>query len=68
VIGEPVSLIAFEYDGNARRGLTARCRSADAAEHVVANAFRRRPIQVPGVCRVTAVTTHSRAGDERFDR
>jgi hypothetical protein len=66
VIGEPVSVIAFEYDGNARR-LTARCRRADAAEHVVANAFRRRPIQVPGVCRVTAVTTHSLAGDERFD-
>src|SRR5438552_9455359 len=36
VIGEPVSVIAFEYDGNARRGLTARCRRADGAEHVVA--------------------------------
>jgi hypothetical protein len=36
VIGEPISVIAFEYDGNERRGLTARCRRADGAEHVVA--------------------------------
>src|SRR6202023_3153828 len=36
VIGEPVSAIAFDYDGNERRGLTARCRRADGAEHVVA--------------------------------
>jgi hypothetical protein len=26
VIGEPVSVIAVDYDGNERRGLTARCR------------------------------------------
>jgi hypothetical protein len=36
VIGEPVSVIAFEYDGNERRGVTVRCRRADGAEHVVA--------------------------------
>ena len=36
VIGEPVSVRAFDYDGNARRGLTARCCRADGAEHVVA--------------------------------
>src|SRR5580692_5676743 len=36
VIGEPVLAIAFDYDGNERRGLTARCRRADGAEHVVA--------------------------------
>ena len=35
VIGEPVSLIAFGYDGNLRRGLTARCRRADGAEYEV---------------------------------
>ena len=29
VIGEPVSVVAFCYDGNPRRGLTARCRRAD---------------------------------------
>jgi hypothetical protein len=38
VIGEPVSLIAFGYDGNLRRGLTARCRRADGAEYEVAAA------------------------------
>ena len=36
VIGEPVSAIAFDYDGNERRGLTARCRRAEGAEYVVA--------------------------------
>jgi tetratricopeptide (TPR) repeat protein len=38
VIGEPVSVTAFDYDGNARRGLTARCRRGDGSEHVVAAA------------------------------
>jgi tetratricopeptide (TPR) repeat protein len=36
VIGEPVSVIAILYDGNERRGLTARCRREDGSEHVVA--------------------------------
>ena len=36
VIGEPVSVVAFEYDGNERCGLTARCRREDGSEHVVA--------------------------------
>lgn len=35
VIGEPVSVIEFAYDGNARRGLTATCRRKDGSEHVV---------------------------------
>ena len=38
VIGEPVSLIGFGYDGNVRRGLSARCRRADGAEYEVAAA------------------------------
>jgi len=36
VIGEPVSVIRIDYDGNERRGLTARCRRVDGSEHVVA--------------------------------
>lgn len=36
VIGEPVSLVAFDYDGNKRRGLVARCLREDGSEHVVA--------------------------------
>jgi hypothetical protein len=35
VIGEPVSVIRFDYDGNERRGLTARCRRKDGSEYVV---------------------------------
>jgi len=36
VTGEPVELVAIDYDGNTRRGLTAKCRRQDAREHVVA--------------------------------
>ena len=36
VIGEPISVIAIDYDGNERRGLTARCRREDGSEYVVA--------------------------------
>jgi hypothetical protein len=36
VIGEPVSVVEVDYDGNERRGLTARCRREDGSEHVVA--------------------------------
>jgi len=36
VIGEPVSILEFDYDGNERRGLTARCRREDGSEHVLA--------------------------------
>jgi tetratricopeptide (TPR) repeat protein len=38
VIGEPVSVIKFDYDGNERRGLTALCRREDGSEHAVAAA------------------------------
>ena len=36
VIGEPISVLEFDYDGNERCGLTARCRRSDGSEHVVA--------------------------------
>jgi hypothetical protein len=36
VIGEPVSVVEIDYDGNERRGLTARCRHEDGSVHVVA--------------------------------
>jgi hypothetical protein len=36
VIGEPVSVVEIDYDGNERRGLTARCRRENGSEHVVA--------------------------------
>ena len=35
VIGEPVSVIEIDYDGNERRGLTAKCRREDSSEYVV---------------------------------
>ncbi len=38
VVGEAVLVIAFDYDGNELRGLTAKCRAANGTEHVVAAA------------------------------
>jgi hypothetical protein len=35
VIGEPASVVEFDYDGNHRRGLVARCRREDGSEHGV---------------------------------
>ena len=32
VIGEPVKVMKFDYDGNNRRGLTAMCRRADGTQ------------------------------------
>jgi hypothetical protein len=36
VIGEPVLVVRFDYHGNDRRGLTAKCRRPDGREYVVA--------------------------------
>ena len=38
VVGVPVAVTAFDYDGNERRGITARCRMEGGAVHVVAAA------------------------------
>jgi hypothetical protein len=35
VVGEPLSLLAVDYDGNARRGIVARCRREDGTEYGV---------------------------------
>lgn len=36
VVGEPVTVLAIDYDGNERRGLTASCRREDGSEQVIA--------------------------------
>jgi hypothetical protein len=36
VIGEPVQVLKFDFDGNERRGLTALCRRPDGSKYVVA--------------------------------
>lgn len=35
VIGEPVSVLEIDYDGDERRGLTAKCRRENGSEYVV---------------------------------
>lgn len=45
VIGEPVSVIGFDYDGNERRGLTARCRRTDGSRHAIAAWEIECPVQ-----------------------
>ena len=54
VIGEPVSLIGFDYDGNVRRGLSARCRRADGAEYEVAAADVILSSRTSGGCYLAA--------------
>ena len=36
IIDELISVIEFNYDGNVRRGITAKCRRADGTEYIVA--------------------------------
>jgi len=36
VVGEPVTVLEIDYDGNERRGLTAKCRREDGSEYTVA--------------------------------
>ena len=36
VIGEPVMVLAIDYDGNPRRGLTAKCRREEGSQQVIA--------------------------------
>jgi hypothetical protein len=36
VVGEPVTVMRIDYDGNERRGLTARCRREKGPEQVIA--------------------------------
>jgi hypothetical protein len=54
VIGEPVSVIEIDYDGNERRGLTARCRREDGSEHVVAASDVVLPPSASGARHVAA--------------
>jgi hypothetical protein len=54
VVGEPVLVIAFDYDGNERRGLTAKCRGADGREHMVAAADVTMPPASEGGCFLAA--------------
>ena len=36
VVGEPVKVMMIDYDGNERRGLTAKCQRGDGVEQVMA--------------------------------
>jgi len=54
VIGEPVSVIMIDYDGNERVGLTARCRREDSSEHIVAVNEVLLPKASPGAWHIAA--------------
>lgn len=43
VMGQPVAVLAIDYDGNDRRGLTARVRGPDGHEYVIAAADLAAP-------------------------
>jgi hypothetical protein len=48
VVGAPVQVLKFDYDGNERRGLTATCRRDDGTKHAVAAADVVMPPGTPG--------------------
>jgi hypothetical protein len=48
VVGEPVSLVAVDYDGHHRRGLVACCHREDGSEHRVAFADVQLPVGSAG--------------------
>jgi hypothetical protein len=54
VVGESVSVIEFDFDGNERRGLTARCRCADGSEYVVSAADVVLPADARGARHLAA--------------
>jgi hypothetical protein len=47
VIGEALVIVAVEYDGNARRGLVARCRREDGSEYRIGLADVEMPARTP---------------------
>jgi hypothetical protein len=47
VVGTPVTVLRFDFDGNERRGLTAQCHLADGSRQTVSAA----DIRLPGVRR-----------------
>ena len=54
IIGEPVSVVEVDYDGNERCGLTARCRREDGSEHVIAASDVVFASGSKGACHVAA--------------
>ncbi len=54
VVGEPLSLVAVNFEGNARRGLVARCRRADRTEYRVSLADVELPPSAPGYAYLAA--------------
>jgi hypothetical protein len=54
VIGEAVTVLKFDFDGNERRGLTARCRRPGGSNYTVAAADVVLPEAAPGARHLAA--------------
>jgi hypothetical protein len=57
VVGEPLSALAIDYDGNERRGLVARCHREDGAEYLISASDVVFPDASPGARYVAAYRT-----------
>jgi len=53
VMGESVTVLEIDYDGNERRGLTARCRREDGSEHRLAASRVPNP-EEPAAVKITS--------------
>ncbi len=54
VAGAPVNVVKFDFDGNERRGLTAKCCVAGGSQHTVSAADIRLPAGDPGELYIAA--------------
>jgi hypothetical protein len=48
IAGAPVTVVKFDFDGNERRGLTAKCRLQDGSQQTISAADVRLPAGDPG--------------------
>lgn len=54
VVGEPVSLVAIDYDGNPGCGIMGRCRRSDGSGHRITFADMQLAADAPGYAHLAA--------------
>ena len=65
IAGAPLTVIQFDFDGNERRGLTAKCRVPDGSQYTVSAADIRLPAGDPGEHYIAAYRNWMQLPQER---